>query len=749
MPVTFDDGFETEVAAFTSHWSGLQQKASGRITLVTSPVANETKAARFECRVGDNNVAGSGTGERAETLKSVSGIGAGYGTEGHDDYTALSVRFEAGYPYFASNLWNTFAQWHASAGGTQACTLAVVGGKIVCVTNGGTSLSAKPFNRVVVDDTFEAGKWYDFVVKHHWSSSSGGYFDVWFQKDGVVTGPFTVNGPNIYLPDTGRPYPKIGIYRGPGIGSTAVLEYGRYAIRETFADAIAAFASWDSGSSPGTVDDGSGLDAPETTDPLSGGGVRIGVAFDDVTLEPSPVWTYLTDTDNVVAAYEIERGRQFELDRTDAGRAKVTIYDRNGLLDPTLSTGPYFGKIQPLLQIKIELWNPVAGEWHSRFRGFILEYDYVVDPSVRQLADGSTVGLTRLELDCSDLFAILSKIEMYPDLVSGDPAFGDPPPPASAGNVFFDNASAHDRIEQVLTNGLGSAFVALRCITFTLNVNVQETVYSPGENVLQVVQDAADADFPTVANSYCDRFGRFVTHGRLAKFDPAGVSADAGPSAWDWHEWKVGDGKAVGDSPSDTAQLRTFAYNLGWSKVFNYALCTPNGIDQGNKGSADRINDQISRDDTSIGQFGYCPWSAENLIIGAPADDPLTGDDADFLVGANALDACKNYADYITFNYGQPRTRITELTVRSIVPTRPGAAATWDMLGKIDISDLVDVYVRGPGDGPSAYIFNGDQFFVEGMNETAEPANGQYANVTLSLDLSPKAYYTTGAWTGD
>jgi hypothetical protein len=470
------------------------------------------------------------------------------------------------------------------------------------------------------------------------------------------------------------------------------------------------------------------------------GGVRVGVAFDATTLEPSPTWTYLTDTSNLVAGYEIDRGRQYEFDKTDTGTATVTLFDQDGVLDPTNASGPYFGKIDPLLQIKVDLWNPVISGWVERFRGFILEYDYSVQPWAYQDGSGNTVGVTSLTLSCADLFAILDKIEMYPDLVSSAPAFGDPPPTASAGNVFFDNASAHDRIEQVLGNaGIDPAFY----VVFTLNVNLQETVYSPGQSVLEVIQEAADAEFPTVSNVYCDRLGRVAVHGRLAKFTPSTVAAGAGTAAWDFTQWKAGDGKAVAASPSDTAHIRTFAFNRGWSKVFNYAYCSPKDI-----ADAD-IAGQVSRDATSIGDFGYCPWSAESLIIGAPTGDPLTGADADTLTGLDALAACKTFADYIVANYKTPRDRITEITFRSIDPLSTGASANWDLLTRADISDQVVVTVRGPGDGPAGAIFNGATFFIEGLRETVAPLNGTYGDVTLSLDLSPAAYYTPGSWTGD
>jgi hypothetical protein len=69
----------------------------------------------------------------------------------------------------------------------------------------------------------------------------------------------------------------------------------------------------------------------------------------------------LTATASLVAGYQIDRGRAYEFDRTDTGKATVTINDREGVLDPRNSTSPYFGLLEPLLQIQIELLNPGHG----------------------------------------------------------------------------------------------------------------------------------------------------------------------------------------------------------------------------------------------------------------------------------------------------------------------------------------------------------------------------------------------------
>ena len=65
---------------------------------------------------------------------------------------------------------------------------------------------------------------------------------------------------------------------------------------------------------------------------------RFLIAFDDPTLEPDPTWTRIDSYPHLVTSYTIDRGRQYELDRTDTGRATVQIADdgRWGQIHPLL-----------------------------------------------------------------------------------------------------------------------------------------------------------------------------------------------------------------------------------------------------------------------------------------------------------------------------------------------------------------------------------------------------------------------------
>ena len=375
---------------------------------------------------------------------------------------------------------------------------------------------------------------------------------------------------------------------------------------------------------------------------------------------------------------------------------------------------PIFALIQPLLQCAIARWNPVAETWNTRFQGFMSDYDYVFSPSQK---------VNQLQISLVDIFAILNAIQMQPG------AFGDTPPAASAGQVFFDDANVDDRILEVLGNcGIPSS----RYVVFSGNVGLWETVYSPGEVALTPIQEAADGEFPGVSNVYPDRFGRLVFHGREAKFDPAGVIAGLGdPTVWDFHEWKAGDGAAVAGSPSDTAHIRQFSFNRGLGQIFNSALATPMFI-----ADAD-IAGQLVQDGTSIGLFGIRSWQAQNLLT-----------KLGLVSGNDAKTETQLFAQYRVDNYAAPRNRITNIAFRPERPGTSGAAANWLLLSKADISDSLTPTIASPGGGG----FTGSEsFYIEGVHETVtgrlrdgvDAGDEGYDNVTMTLDLSPRAYFDT------
>ena len=93
-------------------------------------------------------------------------------------------------------------------------------------------------------------------------------------------------------------------------------------------------------------------------------------------------------------------------------------------------------------------------------------------------------------------------------------------------------------------------------------------------------------------------------------------------------------------------------------------------------------------------------------------------------------------------NYKEPQNRITQISFRTIHPDQVGAAPTWHLLCRCDIADQLAVTVDHPGGGG----FSAVQHFIEGVHEEASALNPDYDDVTLTLDLSPAAYYQENPW---
>lgn len=417
-------------------------------------------------------------------------------------------------------------------------------------------------------------------------------------------------------------------------------------------------------------------------------------------LEPDPSWTQMDSA--LVAFADIDRGRQDEFNRTGTGTAVVGFHDQEGLLDPTNVGSPYFGELDGI-QARLDLYDPVAAGWETIFRGFLDDRPADVHPSgvlidyAIQLVDG---------------FDYLARAEAAPGVA------GNTVPAGSEGNVFYEDTDVQTRIAQVLADAQWPAALS---VIFTGNVDVQETVYDPQASFLSILADAADAEFPDVANQYIDRIGRFVFHGRFSRFDPDGTAAGATPGAWDFNRWLAGDGAAIIADPT-TVQIRGLSYGRPMGFVYNSALCTPKGIAQVD------VAGQVVTDLTSIAAYGVRPWSATDLIVALGTTS-----------GNTANQECLSFAQYIVDNYAATRTRVESLVFRSIGSADARAAEVWALLTKIDISDVIELTTTHPGGGG----FAGDGFFVEGVSYHIEPLNGEYANVTCEANVSPVGYYNT------
>jgi hypothetical protein len=430
---------------------------------------------------------------------------------------------------------------------------------------------------------------------------------------------------------------------------------------------------------------------------------RVLIAFDDVMLAEDPAWTRLDDEPGLVAGINIRRGRQTEFDQTDASTATIYINDRNGLFDPDNVSSPYFGELDGK-QIMLQLWNPVAEEWVTQFRGFVDEYGWT--------HRGSQV-VSDVQIDCTDLFDYLGSVKMIPGL------FGDTPPAGYSGIVFYEETDFQTRVTQLLADaGLPADFFRV----FTGNVDVQDTPYDPDDEVVGAIRDALDAEFPAIANAYTDKLGRFVVHGRFARFDPDGVSATTGGD-WNFTRWKAGDGAAITTDP-DRAQIRPpLTWSRGRSRVINAAIAYPHEPDDGDRSW---ITDQIVVDTTSRDNYGYRSWEARDLITAAGT---TTGNDA--------RDETKLFAEYYVANYKDPRTRVEALTFKSMWPNDSRAEPSWALVCGADVSDIIDLEHGYPGgDGIS------QEFYIEGSEMQIRPGPPDFDFVTLTLNVSPQAYFT-------
>lgn len=425
--------------------------------------------------------------------------------------------------------------------------------------------------------------------------------------------------------------------------------------------------------------------------------IGVVIAFDDPWDAVNPTWTRIDDPNAVdlVTGWSIDRGRSYELDKTATGSATVRIIDLNGLLDPTNSTSPYYGKIEPRKQAAIILQNPANGAWTMVFRGFIDGWNYTVDVSEKYMT---------AEIDLVDALEFFSTVEVIPA------QHGIAPPAGSGvqGDVLYAAQQVDDRIRAALADAQWPDGYS---VIFSGNVAVQDTVYAPRTQILSVIQDAADAEWPGVANFYIAKTGEPTFHGRLARFNP---------SAYGIAAWKCGDLTAyTGDSTRAVISGLQFSRDL--PHVINSGLATPQGIRD------EDIAGQVSNNTGSIATYGTRTWSAENLIT-------LHGDETGT---PDALTETAKFSQYYPANYGSPRNRISQVTFRPLDPSSAMGLTTWTLMCDVEIGDTITVTVTHPGGGG----FNEEPFFVEGIHYDARPMNATNPEVTVTLDLSPQGYF--------
>lgn len=408
------------------------------------------------------------------------------------------------------------------------------------------------------------------------------------------------------------------------------------------------------------------------------------VAYNDA-LDAFPDWVSITlDPAVRVTGWEIRRGRTDEFQRTGTGTARIFVTD----------LGSVFGSTSALpVHVMINLRGT------TRFRGFV--------KGINTSVHNSGVIESHV-IECVDAFDLLSRLEVTGDADgTGDALFGSLPPDAAAfnaGDVFYEDGQVDDRIIQALFQaGWPTSMQSI----FSGNVNVMESIYSPGTSTLQVISDAADAEFPTVANLFVGADGTINFRGRFARFNP---------DAYGIPTWHAGTESHV---TSGVAQVFELEYDHGTDQVFNKAIAYP---DPNRYPYRDLlIYSMYEQDTTSINKWGVRSWSAENLLTLRHNANGNTG-----------VDECRLFAQYITENYSAPVPRITRVGFQSHLDGASVASATWDLMCNVEIGDQIEVTTD----------WISDTYFVEGITTTAREANGDIPYAEVFLDLSPAAFWT-------
>lgn len=138
-----------------------------------------------------------------------------------------------------------------------------------------------------------------------------------------------------------------------------------------------------------------GLDLSDVMPGLST--LTVEVAFGDGPLVATPTWTDITA---YVMAVETRRGRNNELDRFDAGTARILARNLDRRFDPLHTASPYYPNVLPLRQVRISATDS-GGTARRLFRG-------VVQPRAGWTFDYDNPNGARVTITCTDLLGVLA-----------------------------------------------------------------------------------------------------------------------------------------------------------------------------------------------------------------------------------------------------------------------------------------------------------------------------------------------------
>lgn len=410
-------------------------------------------------------------------------------------------------------------------------------------------------------------------------------------------------------------------------------------------------------------------------------------------LNPTPSWQRFDNLDNCRCnGVDITTGRQSEFDVTEAGEATVYFHDRAQVLnDPDLVGSP----------ILIQAQDPTTGTWHEQAR-------MTIDDEIHDENPNAVISNTQLK--CKDMFDYLARTEF----VLGE--FGQPD--TGDGSVLYEDQRTNERVEDLLDDAqIPDALYTV----FSLNTDVWDTWYDPGDSVLTAIRDALDAEFPSgVALAYIDRHGVFQAHGRFARFDPDTVAASA--SGWDFQRWAAGTRGAVG---TGVAQVREFSWNRPRTRIYNAAFFWPRYNADGDPFPQADKTSLVRIDSTSRTRYGYSALPQGGDLI---LKSNINNDN-------DAATECGLYGDFFINNYSTANKNIQRVTLKSTRPEHRVSSETWALMLQSDISDIIALTI--PEAGISA-----EDFYIEGFTKSFRPLNPEFDMVTVTPNLTPFSYYT-------
>jgi hypothetical protein len=413
------------------------------------------------------------------------------------------------------------------------------------------------------------------------------------------------------------------------------------------------------------------------------------IAFESDTHDVAPTFTNI---DDYVVAFNTRRGRESEFTKTEAGTASWELNDSLGDFDPTNAGSSFAPNVDVLKQAKINVKHPIRATFHDVFTGYVDEYEYA-----RRSARSAhtTIPLT-------DGFEILEQ---------GKPA-------VSVDGIFYAPQHVDDRIKAAAAD---VGWPAGKTRVATGNVWLQGVIYDADSSALMIQQEAADGEFPGVANLFIDVAGYLAFSGRGIRFDP--------PTYPDWiTTWRVGDEAACALDPT-LLPIAKDGLVLVRSKefVYNRVVAAPRNADK-----ATIFASQVSAA-ASIAKYGVRSLQLLDLLT-------LKGSTS----GLNGVQETQQMALYYKNNYAAPLERVKSIEFHGQMDdgtTAPGGASgnLWDFILGVELNHIVEVNTVHPGGGGLV----AQQFFVEGIENDVTRLNDVVPNWVMNLDLSPRARYAT------